>query len=416
MRLVLIVVEFSTWRRKLLRLKLLSRDSMFTYLYWAVSLLIYLLSLPLVLYKRQHPRYKDRIPAQYFLRNNPRFSKDGIWFHSCSLGETRGLQPIIDRLDADINMSVVTNTAFSEAKKITYGNARYLPFEVFLPFWATKQKLLIVTEAEYWYLLFASAKAKGAKTMLMNARISDKHYRGYVRFKWFYKKLFRHVDIIFAQSEKDKARLEEIGAANVIVTGNSKLANLPQVTKNLKKPSGRMIVASSTHTPEEALILSAWQREQGRLVLVPRHPERFDEVHMLILDHIKDTNLQYHRYSDKEDFDADIVLVDCMGELINIYAISDVVILGGGFVYGSGGHNPIEAAYFNNILITGELIYNQTSLYESLRYHKIIKNEALAQTLQELDNIKVCEIMQEGTVEPIMDYIHQEILGDKHAD
>lgn len=365
-----------------------------------------------MLYKQRKPRYRERIPSRYFLKSNPKFSQCGVWFHSCSLGETRGLQPIIDRIDAVINMSVVTNTAFAEAKKITREHARYLPYEIFLPFWATKQKILVVTEAEYWYLLFWSAKAKGAKTILINARISDKHYHGYLRFRWFYKKLFQHVDMIFAQSQKDKERLEEIGARKVAVTGNSKLVNLPKVTRVLQKPMGRMIVASSTHAPEETLILDAWKRTQGRLVVVPRHPERFDEVDALIQKHISGSTLSYHRYSEREDLDADIVLVDCMGELINIYAISDIVILGGGFVYGSGGHNPVEVAYFNNILITGELIYNQTSLYECLENYYVVKNNGLQKTLESLDDLKVCRIAQEGTIEPIMTYINQVIDGE----
>jgi 3-deoxy-D-manno-octulosonic-acid transferase len=376
-----------------------------------MGLLLYILSLPVMLYKQRKPRYEERIPARYFLKNNPKFSQCGIWFHSCSLGETRGLQPIIDRIDDVINMSVVTNTAFTEAKNIAKGEARYLPYEIFLPFWITKQKILIGTEAEYWYFLFLYAKKKGIPTMLMNARISDKHYEGYKRYRWFYKKILDNIDIIFAQSEKDKQRLEELGATNVQVTGNSKLVNLPKTTKTLTKPEGRMIVASSTHAPEERLVLDAWQREQGRLVMVPRHPERFDEVDQLIKQRIKGTTLSYHRYSQQAHFDADIVLVDRMGELINIYAISDVVILGGGFVYGSGGHNPIEAAYFNNILITGELIYNQTSLYDCLEHYRVIKNEELAQTLTELDQMQACRITQNGTIEPIMAYINHVVYG-----
>jgi len=384
---------------------------MFKYLYWTVGLLIYILSLPFMLYKQRKPRYKERIPARYFLKNNPKFTQSGIWFHSCSLGETRGLQPIIDRIDDIVNMSVVTNTAFEEAQKVCKGEARYLPFEIFLPFWITKQKILIGTEAEYWYFLFLFAKVKGIPTMLMNARISDKHYEGYKRYRWFYKKILDNIDIIFAQSEKDKQRLEELGATSVYVTGNSKLVNLPKTTKTLKKPEGRMIVASSTHAPEEKLILDAWEREQGRLIMVPRHPERFDEVDQLIHTRIQGTSLSYHRYSQEEHFDADIVLVDRMGELINIYAISDVVILGGGFVYGSGGHNPVEPAYFNNILITGELIYNQTSLYACLEHYYVIKNNALAETLKSLDKMQVCKIIQPGTIEPIMAHINQVVYG-----
>ena len=82
---------------------------------------------------------------------------------------------------------------FEEAKKIS-SNVRYLPFEIFLPFWVNKQKVLVVMEAELWYLLFLFAKKKGAKTLLINARISDKSYKSYKRFSFFYKRIFQNID------------------------------------------------------------------------------------------------------------------------------------------------------------------------------------------------------------------------------
>ena len=388
---------------------------MFAYLYGAVSLLFYFLSLPVILYKQRYPRYKARIPARYFLKDNPKFSKSTIWFHACSLGETRGLQPIIDRIDTDVNISTVSNTGFQEATRITQGEVRYLPFEIFLPFWTTPQKLLIVTESEYWYFLFLFAKKRGAKTMLVNARISDTHYSRYRKLRWFYKKVFEQIDIIFAQSMKDKERLESLGGKNIHITGNTKLVNVPNVTHTIPKPAGRVIVAASTHEEEEALILDAWKREQGRLVIVPRHPERFDAVDALIQDHIGQTALSYHRYSVHRSLDADIVLMDSMGELVNIYAVSDVVILGGSFVDGIGGHNPIEPAYFGNILITGELIYNEISIYASLENYYVVKRKELSEILENLDDLKACSIVQSGDIEPILRYIDQEVYGGKYV-
>ena len=385
---------------------------MFTYLYWTVGLLLYLFSLPVMLYKQRYPRYRERIPARYFLKNNPRFTKSGLWFHSCSLGETRGLQPIIDRLDDTINMSTITNTGFDEAKRITSGDVRYLPFEIFLPFWIGPQKALIVTESEYWYLLFLFAKKRGAKTILINARISDSHYARYRKLRWFYRRVFAQIDMVFAQSSRDKERLEILGARNIEVLGNTKLANIPQVTRAINKPNGRLIVAASTHETEEALILKAWKREQGRLVIVPRHPERFDAVAALIETYVSRTELSYHRYSQRETLDADIVLVDSMGELINIYAVSDVVILGGGFTEGVGGHNPMEPAYFGVALITGRYIENTISVYASLEDYYKIDHEALPEVLGSIDTLKPCRIIESGNTTPIIEYIQQEIYGE----
>ena len=382
---------------------------MFAYLYWGVSLLLYLLLLPMMLFKQRYPKYRQHIPARYFLKNNPKFPPHGIWLHSCSLGETRGLRPLVERLDGMIHMSTITHTGFAEAKSIGRAEVRFLPFEIFLPLWITPQKLLVVTESEYWYLLFHIARKRGAKTILINARISDHRYARYRRFRWFYKRVFGEIDRVFAQSQRDKQRLEELGARRVEVAGNTKLANTPAVSKVLDKPNGRVIVAASTHEAEEQLILDAWKRRQGRLVIVPRHPERFEAVDRLIKEHVKHTNLSYHRYSEQKDLNADIVLVDCMGELINIYAVSDVVILGGSFVQDIGGHNPVEPAYFDTVLITGEWIYDQISMYDALIDYTIVKNDNLSEVLENLDTLPVCKIVNRGNIDSIVKYITEEI-------
>ena len=385
---------------------------MFKYLYWTVGLLLYLLFLPVMFFKQRYPKYKQHIPARYFLKNNSKFTPHGLWFHGCSLGETRGLRPLIERLDGMIHMSTITCTGFAEACSIARGEVRFLPFEIFLPWWITPQKLLVVTESEYWYLLFHIARKKGAKTILVNARISDHRYDRYRRFHWFYKRVFGEIDRVFAQSEKDKKRLEALGAKQVEVTGNTKLANTPMVTHALNKPSGRVITAASTHETEEKLILNTWSRIQGRLVIVPRHPERFERVDQLIRKHIENTSLSYHRYSEHKNLDADLVLVDCMGELINIYAVSDVVILGGGFVQGIGGHNPVEPAYFNTVLITGQWIHDQVSVYDALIDYTVADKESLPVLLKNLDTLPRCRIVQQGDIEPILRYIAEEVYGE----
>ena len=95
-----------------------------------------------------------------------RFEKEKIWFHTCSMGETKAIKPLVDKL-GDVNISVITNTGFQEAQNLSK-SVRYLPFEIFLPFWIKKQKALVVMEAELWYMLFLVAKTKGSKTYLIN--------------------------------------------------------------------------------------------------------------------------------------------------------------------------------------------------------------------------------------------------------
>jgi len=378
---------------------------MFKYLYYLLALIVYILAIPYLLFKSRSDKYKEAIPAKFFLNNNPKFKENKIWFHSCSQGETTALKPIFDRFDInDINLSVITNTGFAKASSMLE-NVRYLPFEIFLPFWITKQKVLLVMEAELWYMLFLVAQNRGAKTVLINARINDKSYKTYKKYSLFYKQLFKHVDKVFAQTDIDKQRLIELGAKNIEVIGNLKLANLPKVTKTLEKPSGMVITAGSTHSSEEALILEAWNKEQGKLIIVPRHPERFDEVYALIETYYKNCEITYHRYSEQANFESDIILVDMMGELNNIYAISDVVILGGGFIKTAGGHNPIEPAFFGCKLISGKTIFNQKSLFECVENAKLIENDELKQTLENLRDLEPTKLGKQGDIEPIVQYI-----------
>ena len=379
--------------------------SLFSIFYYLVLSFIYILAIPYLIFKSRNSKYRQAIPAKFFLKDNVPFKENGIWFHSCSMGETKAIKPLIDNYLENANISVITNTGFEEAKKIS-SNVRYLPFEIFLPFWVNKQKVLVVMEAELWYLLFLVAKKKGAKTLLINARISDKSYKSYKRFSFFYKKIFQNIDKVFAQSEVDKSRLEELGATNIEVIGNIKLAQLPKVNVNLEKPKQVIITAASTHENEEKLILEAFKKEQGKLIIVPRHPERFEKVDFLIREFIKEKNISYQRYSIKDDFDSDIILVDKMGILNDIYAISDVVILGGAFEK-IGGHNPIEPAFFNCKIISGKNIFNQKSLFDCIKNYYLIENDELGEYLNNIKNLEKPILTKAGSIEPIIKEINR---------
>jgi len=378
---------------------------MFTFFYYLLALVVYIIAIPYLLYKKRSKKYSQAIPAKFFLKNNPKFEKNKIWFHSCSMGETKALKPIFDNFnDDDINLSVITNTGYEQGTHMVK-NVRYLPYEIFLPFWVSKQKILLVMEAELWLMLFYSAFINRTKTVLINARINDKSYENYKKYSFFYKRLFKYVDKVFAQSQIDKKRLEDLGANNVEVIGNIKLASLPKITKKLIKPDGVIITAGSTHKTEVELILNAWDKNQGKLILVPRHPERFEEVYSLLQSKYSNSNVTFHKYSLQDDFESDITLVDVMGQLINIYAISDVVILGGGFIESAGGHNPVEPAFFNTTVISGKVIFNQKSLFECVNHYYLIKDNELKTYLDNLKNLKRASLGQTGTVDPIVQYI-----------
>ncbi len=378
--------------------------SLFLVLYYCTAFFIYVLAIPLLIFKSKKSKYAQAIPSRYFLKNNTSFKKNGIWFHSCSMGETKALKPLIDALeDENINISVVTNTGYDEARKYT-SNVRFLPYEIFLPFWIKKQKILLVMEAELWYMLFLYARIKKTKTVLINARISDKSYKSYKRFSWFYKKIFENIDKVFAQSNEDKNRLLELGAKNVEVIGNIKLAMMPKLTKTLEKEIDFVITAASTHQYEEKLILESYDKNQGKLIIVPRHPERFNEVDGLISEFVKNKHLSYHKYSAKEDFTSDIILLDKMGELNNIFAISDAVILGGAFEK-IGGHNPIEPAFFGCRIISGEHYFNQKPLFDCVENYTIVKNDELKDIMKNIQTLENSVLHKTGSVEAIINEI-----------
>jgi len=381
-----------------------------SFFYCILATLLYVLALPVLVYLRFKPKYKDSIPSRFFLRRNPPFSKSGIWFHACSLGEVRSILPLIESLsDEVVNVSVITQTGFKEATKVSGAQVRYLPYEIFLPFWMRPQKVLVVMEAELWPMLFVVAKAKGMKTILMNARVSDKSYQSYVRFGFLYRWIFAHIDVVFAQSEIDKNRLMELGAKNVQVGGNIKAFQKLSVSRDYPKPLGkRVIILASTHENEEALILSNISLlKDDMLIVVPRHPERFGKVESVLKEYTAFHHLSYSALSHNEDFQSDVVLCDKMGELINLYAISDIVILGGSFIDGIGGHNPLEPAHFKTKIISGPYIFNQKALFKCVENIVTCKDEQLRGVFENSDVIKNSSIINSGDIEPLL----KEILG-----
>ncbi|MFP4331830.1 MAG: lipid IV(A) 3-deoxy-D-manno-octulosonic acid transferase [Campylobacterales bacterium] len=359
-------------------------------LYYLVLLFLHILFIPFLIFASFKQKYKNSIPARFFLYKNPPFKKDGIHFHACSMGEINTIRPLVNELKKshNINISVVTNTGYFNAMKLS-NNVRYLPFETLIPFWLTPQKTLIVAEAELWYMLFFCAKKRGASTYLVNARLSEKSLLKYMRFRFLYKKIFENIDHTFAQSSDDMERLKRLGATNISVAGNLKLLNIAQATKKYEVDrSKEIITAASTHEGEEEIVLEALTDfKNRRLVVAPRHPERFLQVEKLISDFSHKNSLTYAKLSDDASFTSDITLVDMMGELINIYAISDVVILGGGFVK-AGGHNPIEPAHFGCKIISGVNIFYQFPLFEAIENYRLCSQDELKSLLENTDLIE----------------------------
>ncbi|EOH4447082.1 lipid IV(A) 3-deoxy-D-manno-octulosonic acid transferase [Campylobacter coli] len=345
-------------------------------LVWIVFLLC---AIPLFLLSLFKPKYKNSLKARFFLFRNISQKRSDVHFHVCSYGEAKSIKELVLRFDSRI--TTITQTGYDYAKEIC-NKVNYLAFENWIPFWLKPSKVLVIFEAEYWLMLVFIAKLQKSKIILLNARISDNSYTSYKKFRFFYKKIFCYIDEVFAQSEVDKIRLEGLGAKNVKIFPNikSKLQICP--TQKYFKPEQKLIIFASTHKGEEELLLKYYKiNKQEKLIIAPRHPERFLEVEQLL----HDQGLKFDKFSllqsEDKKFSQDILLLDCLGELVNFYAISDVVVLGGSFFEGIGGHNPIEVAHFNNVLISGVYIYNQKSLFQE------VDNVCFCEDLKELDDI-----------------------------
>ncbi len=382
-------------------------NKLFFFFYSFVSILIYLIALPFLILFSFKTKYRNSIPARFFLWKNSPLKPHGIWFHSCSFGEAKAIKPLIDELPKNmLRMSTTTQTGFEAINAYT-GESRYLPFEPLLFPWLKPQKALVVMEAEFWYLLFALAKGRGAKTLLINARMSDRSFPKYQKIGWLYRHIFKHIDEVYAQTAKDKERLESLGAQNVVVTGNIKLSKLPDLTKNLEKPSGLLLCGASTHEGEESLILEAFlalreEEKEVKLILAPRHPERFDKIAKMVEIFSKEHELSMQRYSQNESMQSDIILLDVLGELVNVYAISDIVILGGAFEP-IGGHNAAEAAQFGCKIISGKHYFNQKDIFDAIEGIAVAEASNLSRRVLQHGVLKSTRIKSKSDITPIVE-------------
>ncbi len=381
---------------------------MFYYIYYLISFTLFIIAIPFLVLLTFKQKYKQSIPSRFFLFKNPPLNKGDIHFHVCSLGEANSIKVLVDIFkDYKLAFSAITQTGFGVIKKYSE-NSRYLPFEIFLPFWLKEQKVLVVFEAELWYMLFATYFKRGTKTYLINARVSDNSYPKYLKFKWFYKRVFANINRVYAQSNIDKERLISLGAKDVEVIGNIKFCNIAKPNRSLKKRRDFVIVAASTHEGEEELILDAYleliKQKDAQLIVVPRHPERFEKISKLLKDIANKNSLTYSRFSNDDSLISDIILVDKMGELVNFYAICDIAIMGGTFKP-IGGHNVLEAAQFGIKIISGKEFFNQKAIYRSVEGINIVDSSALTKALLNYNNLSRSKIDTDVSIDKLIDDI-----------
>lgn len=352
------------------------------------NLLIFFLllaSLPWVVYQVLFVKKRREGMAQ---RLGAVSGSDGrvIWCHAVSVGEVRAVAPMLSLLQEDVRtagrlvLSTVTPTGQETARRECGFVKRIIYFPFDLPFLVGKAlrrlnpEIFITTETEIWPNFFHACFRERIPVVVVNGRISDRSFSRYMMFRWFFKAILERVSLFLMQSEEDARRILEIGARaeTVRVTGNTKYDRQP---KSVVLPGsveqwareGFLLVAGSTHAGEEEIIVRALENLKGRGVraaIVPRHPERFDEV----AGSLKRWGHDFERFSQIEDgrrIKGAILLVDAMGVLEGFYALADAAFVGGSLVP-VGGHNLLEPAMHGVPVLTGPNVHNFRGVAEGL--------------------------------------------------
>ena len=324
---------------------------------------------------RKEPGYRQHV-GERFGRYGARPARPVIWIHAVSLGETRAAQPLVTALRArfpDHALLVTHMTATGrEAATSLYGEfatLAFLPYD--LP-WAVRRfvahfrpRLGILMETELWPNLLRECRRAGAPVLLANARLSEKSAHGYRRIGPLTREALADLAAVAAQTEADAARLTALGARGAQVTGNLKfdIAAAPEMIargRELRRVFGErpVLLAASTREGEEALILDALARAPlpGALtVIVPRHPQRFDEVAALL----RERGLAFVRRSEGRPVPAEhaFALGDSMGEMTAYYATADAAFVGGSLLP-YGAQNLIEACAVGAPVVIGPSTFN----------------------------------------------------------
>lgn len=335
---------------------------------WSVAayLLLPYVLLSLIWRGLRYPPYWYRW-AERFGFVEPLPGQDIVWVHAVSVGEVRSSAALIRALgqkfpEYRVLVTTMTPTGSDQVHELFGDRVMhcYAPYDFpdavrrFLN--RVKPRFAVIAETEFWPNIFSACKRRNIPLMLVNARMSLISYQGYRWVRGIAREMFASADLVCAQTDVDAARLRELGvdAALIRVTGNLKFdAAIPdrllEEARALRQQWGRdrpVWIAASTHPGEEVQVLEAYELLKAThptllLVLVPRHPERFNSV-TRICERRKRQVVQRSFSTAQLDLGTDILIGDTMGELQRLYAASDLAFIGGSLVR-RGGQNLLEA-------------------------------------------------------------------------
>jgi 3-deoxy-D-manno-octulosonic-acid transferase len=338
-----------------------------------------------LLSRKRRANLPDRAGLRGVPRQTPTDGRPTVWVHAVSVGETLAAVPLLRLLrrrvpGARLLVSSVTITGRETAVKSLSGvvdEGFFFPFDLpglcgrFLD--RVRPDVVVIVETEIWPNFIAACARRGIPVVIVNGRLSKRSFAGYMRFRWFFAPILGTLRTISAQTAEDAERFAALGAARETVTvgGNLKFdVSPPEIgTSPLsglllrEKAAGAVwIVAGSTHDGEEAQLLRAFLAARKgnpsiRLLLAPRHPERFDAVEALIrwegVSMVRRTAIP----EEAGNLPETVLLLDTVGELSGAYAAADLAFVGGSLV-SKGGHNVLEPSWHGVPTIVGPHMEN----------------------------------------------------------
>lgn len=352
------------------------------------TLLLPAIALRLLWRSLKAPDYRRRWAERFGVFPAAAWPSEPVWIHAVSVGEFLAALPLIKALQTQyphIPLVITTTTPTGservravlaesiQRQRILHVYAPYdIPWAINRFLYQVRPRLLIIMETELWPNQLHCCAEQKVPTMLVNARLSQKSARGYQRFSLLTRQMLADINHVAAQNVSDGERFVELGLDKnkLLITGSIKfdLELSPEIKQkssllrqSWSQNEKRLVwLAASTHPGEDEMVLKVYAQLKKSfldllLVLVPRHPERFDVVYRLCVEQ----GFVVQRHSDTQNINGrpDIVLGDTMGELLAFYGACDIAFVGGSLVP-VGGHNMIEPAAWGKAIVSGHHLHN----------------------------------------------------------